>query len=953
MINGFPIPQITIGPAQLDSGQGGAQTGSTAGTSFEGLLGSLLIDKGLVASASNSATDTASNTFRLSSDLIRFLHASGQINSKDSLSTVENSLPFGISELLEQALSLLNQVSDSKFAPLGIAFDLEKADLKGIDLSGIPGQNLPDSGAVALVRETDLQALLSAAANGGEISLPVLVLFKGDENAAGSFSLTPATLTLSSQQAGSISEQTDSSGLNELQYFLTFSAPSEQPCGLDQNSRPDNPDTELSALAARISALLNILADTGTDGLSGNRPERLEGLSGQTPASAGNPPVNTESTVENYIPINYTGTLAENASTLLKAVQAFLAKLESNFQDVAAGAAQAETGAPQPADTDLEKKTSQVLTNILRQALTRTIRHGEPQRLGEIVSMIDRLGRFEQLSAQEQKATLDSLVKEINLLLTRAGGQANTGLETLSVENGNPAQTANLSPPNARQIGLELTSSGADSGQPVGKLSAYGSGETTHGDIAGKDRIAVEIFPKNENTSQSSRLAGEQQHSSVFSAADSDSRTVKILSQAAGKISSLLSSIFTNSQNGSAASQTGTSPYQALGAVDQSNVFSAGVLNPDQVPAGEAAQTPGQNQAFKNGTTEGFSFRLEEMLQGSKAPAEKPNSASGAGNGQKINDIQLPGQGPLNSADPGGAAKMASGLDAAVKNPGMLSGITVPVKIVAGKPGRVSHNSATRYNAAVEYVKLSADGSGPSDKVEPGALSGLKEIKTEFGMEEMLKTLLGKGVDSDELIARLERGEVSDKVKADQLFQPLRSELSSLRNSAQKADQAPAARSSWPVNQAEVFEKVINAARLTRLGGTSEISMRLEPDHLGQMRIRLTLDDNHALTARIQVETQEARSLIENSLYRLKDSLAEQGLKVEKFSVDVRQDSNQQQSQTFTETHAEGGWRSHRGMKPEGEDLAFAAAEDNITDSAKGSKITVNKYSYSTLEWVA
>jgi len=101
------------------------------------------------------------------------------------------------------------------------------------------------------------------------------------------------------------------------------------------------------------------------------------------------------------------------------------------------------------------------------------------------------------------------------------------------------------------------------------------------------------------------------------------------------------------------------------------------------------------------------------------------------------------------------------------------------------------------------------------------------------------------------------------------------------------------------------------------------------------------------------VETQEARSLIENSLYRLKDSLAEQGLKVEKFSVDVRQDSNQQQSQTFTETHAEGGWRSHRGMKPEGEDLAFAAAEDNITDSAKGSKITVNKYSYSTLEWVA
>ena len=293
MFNGFPIAQITIGPAQLDSGQGPAQTGSTAGTSFEGLLGSLLTDKGLVASASNSATDTASNTFRLSSDLIRFLHASGQSNSKDSLSTVENSPPFGISELLAKALSLLNQVSDSKFAPLGITFDLEKADLNGIDLSGIPGLNLPGSGAVALVREPDLQALLGAAANGSEISLPVLVLFKGDENAAGPFSLTPATLTLSPQQAGSTSEQTDSSGLNELQYFLTFSAPSELPYGLDQNSRPDNPDTQLSALAAGISALLNILADTGNEGLFGNRPEQLQGLGGEIPASAGNPPAST------------------------------------------------------------------------------------------------------------------------------------------------------------------------------------------------------------------------------------------------------------------------------------------------------------------------------------------------------------------------------------------------------------------------------------------------------------------------------------------------------------------------------------------------------------------------------------------------------------------------------------------------------------------------------------
>lgn len=217
----------------------------------------------------------------------------------------------------------------------------------------------------------------------------------------------------------------------------------------------------------------------------------------------------------------------------------------------------------------------------------------------------------------------------------------------------------------------------------------------------------------------------------------------------------------------------------------------------------------------------------------------------------------------------------------------------------------------------------------------------------------MLETLLEENIDSDELLARLERGEVSDKVKTDQLFSSYRNELSSLRGSAQKADQALAQRPTWPVNQAEVFEKIINAARLTRLGATSEISMRLEPDHLGRMRVRLTLDENHALSARIQVETQEARSLIEGSLHRLRESLAEQGLKVEKFNVDVRQDANQEQSQTFTETRGEGGSGSRGGMRTEGEDLAFASTDKDFEQGAKDSKILVNKYSYSTLEWVA
>ena len=63
--------------------------------------------------------------------------------------------------------------------------------------------------------------------------------------------------------------------------------------------------------------------------------------------------------------------------------------------------------------------------------------------------------------------------------------------------------------------------------------------------------------------------------------------------------------------------------------------------------------------------------------------------------------------------------------------------------------------------------------------------------------------------------------------------------------------------------QTEMIGKITQAARLTSSPGTSDISMKLEPDHLGQMKVRLSINENQFVSARIQVESHEARSLIE------------------------------------------------------------------------------------------
>ncbi|MEM6329321.1 MAG: flagellar hook-length control protein FliK, partial [Planctomycetota bacterium] len=82
--------------------------------------------------------------------------------------------------------------------------------------------------------------------------------------------------------------------------------------------------------------------------------------------------------------------------------------------------------------------------------------------------------------------------------------------------------------------------------------------------------------------------------------------------------------------------------------------------------------------------------------------------------------------------------------------------------------------------------------------------------------------------------------------------------------------------------------KAIQAAQ--QRGG--EVKLRLSPPELGALQIKLLMGEG-TLTATLEAETSAARNLLLENLPALRERLAEQDIRIEKFDVDVRDERRQ------------------------------------------------------------
>ena len=116
-------------------------------------------------------------------------------------------------------------------------------------------------------------------------------------------------------------------------------------------------------------------------------------------------------------------------------------------------------------------------------------------------------------------------------------------------------------------------------------------------------------------------------------------------------------------------------------------------------------------------------------------------------------------------------------------------------------------------------------------------------------------------------------------------------------------------------------EGVENVVRFARVNGGHRASLIVDPPALGRLTVELATGTS-GLEANIKVSSEQVRHLVQDQIVQLRMSLAQQGVQLAQFSVDVQQDDGRRQ-QGFS--RGQGGRRRARG-EASGEDDGAANA---------------------------
>ena len=102
-----------------------------------------------------------------------------------------------------------------------------------------------------------------------------------------------------------------------------------------------------------------------------------------------------------------------------------------------------------------------------------------------------------------------------------------------------------------------------------------------------------------------------------------------------------------------------------------------------------------------------------------------------------------------------------------------------------------------------------------------------------------------------------------------------------LQEAAEAQPTAPAA----PQKDYEVAKQIVEQARLLRMPEQTEMVIRLKPEHLGELTLKISVAASGAVNAAFHTDNASVRAIIETSMIQLKHELQAQGLKVDNVGV--------------------------------------------------------------------
>ena len=82
-----------------------------------------------------------------------------------------------------------------------------------------------------------------------------------------------------------------------------------------------------------------------------------------------------------------------------------------------------------------------------------------------------------------------------------------------------------------------------------------------------------------------------------------------------------------------------------------------------------------------------------------------------------------------------------------------------------------------------------------------------------------------------------------------------------------------------------VPQQIVEQAKLLQNGQNSEMIIKLNPEHLGELSLKVSVNGNGGVTATFHTDNAQVRAILETSMIQLKQQLNEQGIKVDQVEV--------------------------------------------------------------------
>jgi len=107
----------------------------------------------------------------------------------------------------------------------------------------------------------------------------------------------------------------------------------------------------------------------------------------------------------------------------------------------------------------------------------------------------------------------------------------------------------------------------------------------------------------------------------------------------------------------------------------------------------------------------------------------------------------------------------------------------------------------------------------------------------------------------------------------------------SFQTTLQEAAEAQPTAPTAPQKDYEVAKQIVEQARLLRMPDETQMVIRLKPEHLGELTLKVSVAASGAVNATFHTDNASVRAIIETSMIQLKHELQAQGLKVDNVGV--------------------------------------------------------------------